>query len=130
MTVPEQFASLVQADAGHPPAPLPTRQQRQILQLLAPGDRLWEIADDQDHYTGYHEKRGRDQRVPAAVVTALEEQGWIQKRPNPHPDRLDSWEITPQGRTLLSYPAQRPSQRPSSRKRDGVGSPPDADPGR
>jgi DNA-binding MarR family transcriptional regulator len=34
----------------------------------------------------------------------LEEHGWIQKRPNPQADRLDSWEITPEGRVLLPAP--------------------------
>ena len=110
MTVPEPPPCGIQVES--PPAksttgPLLRRAQRQILQLLAPGDYLWEIADDADHYTVYNEKHGRDQRVRAALVTSLAEHGWIRKRPNPQADRLDSWEITPEGRALLPTPKRR-----------------------
>jgi DNA-binding MarR family transcriptional regulator len=84
--------------------PLPlalTRPQRRLLRLMAGGDLIWEIAEDPRHCTVYNEKRGRDQRIPAAVVMLLEQQGWIERRPNPQPDRLDSWELTAQGRALL-----------------------------
>jgi hypothetical protein len=100
---------------GHPPQPLLTRPQRQILPWLAPGDLFWERADDPAHDTVYHEKRGRDQRVSAALVTTLAEQGWIQKRPHPQADRLDSGEITPEGRALLPAPKGRHrAEEPSS----------------
>jgi DNA-binding MarR family transcriptional regulator len=108
--VPESLAPGLRAEthrAGQAPAPLLTRRQRQVLQLLAHDDLLWEIADDPDHYTVYNEKRGRDQRVAAALVATLEEQGWIRQRPNPQADRLDSWEITPEGRALLPAPKGR-----------------------
>jgi DNA-binding MarR family transcriptional regulator len=110
MIVPEPLPSGIKA--GSPPAespagPLLRRPQRQILQLLTQGDCLWEIADDSDHYTVYNEKRGADQRVRASLVATLAEQGWIQKRPNPQADRLDSWEITPVGRALLPIPKHR-----------------------
>jgi DNA-binding MarR family transcriptional regulator len=82
------------------PPPL-TRPQRRILHLLSGGDLIWEIAGEPRYRTVYHEKRGRDQRIPAAVVAFLEQQGWIQRRPNPQPDRLDSWELTAQGNALL-----------------------------
>jgi len=110
MTVPEPLAPALKTDirgTGHPPTLLPTRQQRQILQLLQHDDLLWEIAEDPAHCTVYNEKRGRDQCVSAAVVTTLERQGWIRKRPNTQPDRLDSWEITPQGRALRLPPKSR-----------------------
>jgi DNA-binding MarR family transcriptional regulator len=90
-----------------PPGPLLSRAQRQVLHLLAQGDCLWEIADDPDHYTVYNEKRGGDQRVRATLVATLAEQGWIRKRPNPQADRLDSWEITPEGQALLPAPKRK-----------------------
>jgi hypothetical protein len=84
-----------------------TKSQQQILRLLHNGDLLWEIADDPAHYTIYNEKRGRDQCVRATLVTTLAEQGWIRQWPNPQADRLDSWEITPEGRALLPTPKRR-----------------------
>jgi DNA-binding MarR family transcriptional regulator len=84
--------------------PLLTSQQHRILRLLHAGDLIWEIADDPRHCTVYNEKRGRDQHVPAAVVTTLEQQGWIRRRPNPQADRLDSWELTPEGGALAVRP--------------------------
>jgi DNA-binding MarR family transcriptional regulator len=105
--VPEQPAPGPRAkthSVGQEPAPRLTGRQRQILQWLAHGDYLWEIADDPAHYTVYNEKRGRDQRVAASLVTTLVEQGWIRQRPNEQTDRLDSWEITPEGRALLPTP--------------------------
>jgi hypothetical protein len=110
MTVPEQPVPVPRAETDRTePAPVPplTGRQRQVLRLLADGDLLWEIADDPHHYTVYHEKRGRDQRVSAALVTALAEQGWIRPCPNPQADRLGSWEITPAGRALLPAPKRR-----------------------
>jgi hypothetical protein len=107
MNAPEPLAPLPKPEspqAGPAPGPLLSPTQRQILQLLAQGDCLWEIADDADHRTVYNEKRGGDQRVRASVVRSLEEHGWIQKRPNPQADRLDNWEITPEGRVLLPAP--------------------------
>src|SRR3982750_3857266 len=62
--------------------PTLTPQQRRILRLLLPGDLIWEIADDPGHRTIYDEKRGCDQRLSTAMVTALEQQGWIRQRPN------------------------------------------------
>src|SRR5919202_6447499 len=110
MSVPESVAPQRKADPT--PAEIsrepPLRpRQRQILQLLAQGDCLWEIADDADYYTVYNEKRGGDQRVRAATVKTLEPHGWIQKRSSPQADRLDSWEITPEGRSLLPRPKVR-----------------------
>jgi DNA-binding MarR family transcriptional regulator len=110
MTVPEPPVPVPRAEtdsAGQEPAPPLTGRQRQILRLLAQGDLLWEMADDPAHYTIYHEKRGGDQRVAAALVTTLAEQGWIRQCPNPQADRLDSWEITPEGRALLPTPKRR-----------------------
>src|SRR4051794_5856992 len=110
MTVPEPLAPTTKAEshpAGHPPVSRLSRPQRQILRLLEHGDLLWEIADDAAHCAVYNEKRGGDQPVPAALVTTLERQGWIQKRPNPQADRLDSWEITSEGKAVLPRPKDR-----------------------
>src|SRR3954454_9008681 len=110
MSVPEPRAPMTKAEphqAEPPGVPRLRRPQRQILQLLANGDCLWEIVDDPAHYTVYDEKRGRDQRVSAALVTTLAEQGWIHKRPNDQADRLDSGEITPVGRARLPRPKGR-----------------------
>jgi DNA-binding MarR family transcriptional regulator len=81
-----------------------TPQQRRILLLLQQGDLIWEMAEDPDHRTVYNEKRGCHQRLPTSVVTLLEQQGWIRRRPNLHLDRLDSWEFTSQGRALAPVP--------------------------
>src|SRR4051812_42985119 len=118
MTIPEQPAPATRAEIHRTkqgPAPLLNRQQQQILLLLQNGDLLWEMADDPAHYTVYDEKRGRDQRVTATLVTTLAEPGWIRKRPNRQADRLDSWEITPEGRALLPAPkGRRRTEEPSS----------------
>jgi hypothetical protein len=68
-----------------------------ILRLLRDGDLIWERADDPRYRTVYNEKLGRPQRIRTAAVTVLEQQGWIQRRPNPQADRLDSGELTPRG---------------------------------
>jgi hypothetical protein len=78
----------------------PTPRQRRLLRRLLQGDLIWEKADDPGHCTVYDEKRGGDRSLPTATVTALEQQGWI-RRPNTQADRLDSWELTPQGRSLV-----------------------------
>lgn len=78
-----------------------TASQRRLLRLLRLGDLIWEIAEDPRHRTVYDEKIGRSRRLTAAAVTILEQQGWIQRRPNPQEDRLDSWELTPEGQALV-----------------------------
>jgi DNA-binding MarR family transcriptional regulator len=82
-------------------APTLTSRQRRLLRRLQQGDLIWERADDPGHLTVYDEKRGCDQNLPTATVTALEQQGWIRRRPNTQADRLDSWELTPQGQALV-----------------------------
>src|SRR4051812_37937968 len=76
-----------------------TRQQQRILQLMRNGDLIWEVAD-QDYRTLYNEQRGRDQRIPAAIVAVLEQQGWIRRLDHSSAGRLDGWELTPEGRML------------------------------
>jgi DNA-binding MarR family transcriptional regulator len=95
-------------------APTPTPQQRRLLRLLQQGDLIWEIAEDPRHRTVYDEKRGCSRRLTTAAATALEQQGWIQRRPNPQADRLDSWELTLLGRTLIATPSSRPVQKVNS----------------
>jgi hypothetical protein len=92
-------------------APTPTPQQRRLLRLLQQGDLIWEIAEDPRHRTVYDEKRGCSRRLTTAAATALEQQGWIQRRPNPQADRLDSWELTLLGKTLVALPRRVPSNR-------------------
>ncbi len=95
--------------AGNESALLVTRQQRRILRLMTNGDLLWEVAD-QSYCTIYNEKRGRDQRIPAAAVAVLEQRGWIRRLDNQSAGRLDAWELTPQSRALASaQPAPRAS---------------------
>lgn len=88
-----------------------TPRQRRILRLLQQGDLIWEMADDPGHRTVYDEKRGCHQRLSTATVTALEQQGWIQRRPNLQTDRLDSWECTLPGRAMMAVPQLRPSRK-------------------
>ena len=110
---PQRKADPAPAEISREP-PL-SSTQRQILLLLAQEDCLWEIAEDADHYTVYNEKRKGDQRVRATTVKTLEQHGWIRRRPNPHADRLDSWEITPKGQALLPAPRRRRrAEEPSS----------------
>jgi hypothetical protein len=91
--------------------PTPTPQQRRLLRLLQHGDLIWEIAEDPRHRTVYDEKRGCSRRLTTAAACALEQQGWIQRRPNPQADRLDSWELTLLGKTLVAIPRRLPSYR-------------------
>ncbi len=92
-------------------APTPTPQQRRLLRLLQHGDLIWEIAEDPRHRTVYDEKRGCSRRLTTAAASALEQQGWIQRRPNSQADRLDSWELTRLGKTLAAIPRRVPSNR-------------------
>ena len=87
--------------------PTLTPQQRRILRLLLQGDLIWEIAEDPGHRTVYDEKRGGSRRLTRVAVSVLEQQGWIQQRPNTQADRLDSWELTRQGRVLATVPLVR-----------------------
>jgi len=111
MTLSEKLTAARPApirQADNQSAPSPTAQQRRLLRLLLQGDLIWERADDSGYRTIYDEKRGCDRRLPTVAVTALEQQGWIQRRPNPQVDRLDSWELTPSGRALAALPPSRP----------------------
>ena len=92
-------------------APTPTALQRRLLRLLQHGDLIWEIAEDPRHRTVYDEKRGCSRRLTTAAASALEQHGWIQRRPNPQADRLDSWELTLLGKTLVALPRRLPSSR-------------------
>jgi hypothetical protein len=115
MAVPERPAETRVSESpttGSRPAPPLRPPQRRILQLLQHGDLIWELADDPGYRTVYNEKRGHPQRIRTATVTLLEQQGWVQKRPNPQEDRLDSWELTPQGKALVSSPSPRPVRKP------------------
>ncbi len=107
MALSKQPVTAMNADrrtAGNQRAVPLTPQQRRILLLWQQGDLLGEMAEDPDHRTVYHEKRGCHQRLPTRVVTLLEQQGWIRRRPNLPLDRLYSWEFTPQGRALAPVP--------------------------
>jgi DNA-binding MarR family transcriptional regulator len=110
MAVPGRPAETTISES--PPAPPLTGPQRRILRLLREGDLIWEIAEDPGHCTVYNEKRGRPQRIRTAAVTGLEQQGWVQRCPNPQPDRLDSWELTPRGRALMPSPSPPPVRKP------------------
>jgi len=46
------------------------------------------------------------------AIGRLEQQGWIQQRPNPQEDRLDSWELTPRGRALALSPSPLRPEKP------------------
>jgi len=108
MAVPGRSAETRVSES--PPAPPLTQQQRRILRLLQSGDLIWELADDPGHCTVYNEKRGRPQRLRTATVTVLEQRGWIRRCPNPQADRLDSWELTPQGQALGPGPNPLPAR--------------------
>ena len=79
----------------------PTAKHQRILRLMANGDLIWELLA-KSYRTIYNEKRGRDQRVPSAVVDDMERQGWIRRQPNPESRRLDGWELTEEGRELAA----------------------------
>ncbi len=98
---------------GNQSTPPLTKQQRRILLLLREGDLIWEIADDPAHRALYNEKLGRDQRILTATVTLLEQQGWIRRRDNVNTQRLDRWELTPQGRTITQDSSPTRSTPPS-----------------
>ena len=82
---------------------LPTARQKRILRLMLNGDLIWEVAGE-SYRSIYSEKLGRQQRVPASAIEEMEQQGWIRRLNNSDLCRLDSWELTEQGRAFAAQP--------------------------
>ena len=70
------------------------------------GDLIWEVAG-KSYWNIYNEKLGRQQRIPASTIEEMEQQGWIRRLDNPNLCRLDSWELTEQGRAFAAQPGTR-----------------------
>jgi hypothetical protein len=84
----------------------PSSRLRRILGLLAEGEVLWEIPKRSES-TVFNPKTGKDVLVRNLEVLQMEDLGWIRKLDNSQPNRLDSWEITPDGRdVMISRPRQ------------------------
>jgi hypothetical protein len=81
--------------------PIPASEQKRILRLMLNEDLIWEVAG-KSYRTIYNDKLGRQQRIPASLVEAMEQQGWIRRLPNPDATRLDGWELTVEGRALAA----------------------------
>ena len=82
-------------------------RQRRILGILAEGEVLWEIPK-RTEYTLFNPRTGKDLLVRNSEVAEMEHLGWIRKLDNCQPNRLDSWEITPDGRDFLTPPKHSP----------------------
>jgi hypothetical protein len=78
----------------------PTPRQRRLLRRMQDGNPIFEVVG-KPYCTLYNEKLDRDQRVRQEEVQKLEAAGWIRSAPNPSRTRLDSWEITDDGRSVL-----------------------------
>jgi hypothetical protein len=62
--------------------PIPTAEQKRILRLMLSDDLIWEVLG-KSHRSIYNERLGRPQRIPASLVEAMEQQGWIRRLPTP-----------------------------------------------
>ncbi len=70
-----------------------------ILSWMGNGDHLFEVAG-RTWWTVFDERLGRERRVQAAEVTELVRLGMIEKMANPFAQRLDAWDLTPQGQEV------------------------------
>ena len=75
----------------------PTSRQRRILESMAEGNTIWEVSGE-EHFTVYDEKNRRDRIVRQKEVEQMEHAGWVRRVANTSRNRLDSWQITEQGR--------------------------------
>ena len=101
---------------------LPPRQRRLLLRLAA-GDLLWEVPGEK-YFTQFNERTDRQIHVHPPVLEPLELAHLVRRHRQPESaHKLDSWEITDQGRAALAgrlLPSKEIAQsvsRPSSAKR-------------
>ena len=78
-------------------------RQRRILAGLARGDLIWEVAD-KAYFTQFNEATARDGRIRLDELLQMQERGWI-RRVSQGAHRLDHWEITDEGRNVVSFAA-------------------------
>jgi hypothetical protein len=79
-----------------------TPRQRRLLMRLAAGDLLWEVPGEK-YFTQYNERTGRQIHVHPPVLEPLESAHLVRRHRQPETDhKLDFWEITEQGRAVLS----------------------------
>ena len=88
----------------------PTSRQRRILENMQQGNPIWEVSGE-DHCTVYDEKTRRDRMVRQKEVEQMEQAGWVRRVPNTSRSRLESWQVTEQGRAAAAR-ATRRSKRP------------------
>jgi len=95
-----------------------TARNRRILSGLAHEDLLWEVPG-QPYFTQFNERTGKQMRVRVETLEQMEQQGLIRRqRQTRAAHKLDFWEITAQGREMVSrFAADRKmasSDRPAS----------------
>jgi predicted transcriptional regulator len=77
-------------------------RNRRILTGLAHEDLLWEVPG-QPYFTQFNERTGKQVRVRLETLEQMEQMGLIRRqRQTRSAHKLDFWEITAQGRELVS----------------------------
>ena len=79
----------------------PTSRLRRILESMQDDNAIWEVAGE-DYCTVYDEKLKRDRIVQQKEIGQMEQAGWIRKAPNTVRNRLDSWQLTEEGRAMTA----------------------------
>jgi hypothetical protein len=79
---------------------LSPRQQR-ILTWMKDGNRIFEVVGKK-YFTLYEDKTDRDHRIRKDELEELERSSVISQVPNPDRNRLDAWEISEFGRSLIA----------------------------
>jgi hypothetical protein len=89
--------------------PEPTSRQRRILESMEQGNAIWEVSGE-EHCAVYDEKIKRDRIVRQNEIERMEQVGWIRKAANTSRNRLDSWQLTEEGRAIAT-PVKRRTKR-------------------
>jgi hypothetical protein len=79
---------------------LSPRQQR-ILTWMKDGNRIFEVLGKK-YFTLYEDRRDLDHRIQKDELEELARSGVISQVPNPEGNRLDAWEISELGRSLIA----------------------------
>lgn len=89
-----------------------TPRQRRILLRLAAGDFLWEVAGEK-YFTQFNEKTSRQLRVHLPALQPLVSANLIHLQRRPEAEhRLDYWDISEQGREVLTEGLQTRNRAP------------------
>jgi hypothetical protein len=90
----------------------PTTRLRRILESMEQGNAIWEVSGE-DYCVVYDEKSKSDRIVRQEEVAQMEQSGWIRKALNTVRNRLDSWQLTEQGRAVTTRAERRAKRLPA-----------------